>query len=232
LSEGSKASLGSINYHYTRYYNTFHFLEKIIKMNKQLRKIVCIPNIGNDWLRSYLNISLTKETKSKYSVKPLTESVDEFKQSIKDCNPYRFIPINYNINVIGHGSHANIILIDTKSKTVEHFEPHGKRGNKSKLESVSRGYIKTSKNLEKFFKIHFPQYKFISPKEYESNYGLQIKHDIFKGACVSWCILYVHYRILNPDVSLKRLIKYLDKKVTKGFLSRYTRYIEDILKNK
>ena len=33
LSQGTKASLGSIDYHYQKYYNTFAFLEELVKKN-------------------------------------------------------------------------------------------------------------------------------------------------------------------------------------------------------
>ena len=122
--------------------------------------------------------------------------------------------------------------MDTQLMTVEHFEPHGNRGQQSKLNSITRGYMKTSKNLRLFFKQYFPKYKFISPKDYEKQYGLQIKTDLFKGVCVTWCILYIHYRILNPDTPINQLIKHIDKKVTKRFMLRYMKYIEDTLKHK
>ena len=36
----------------------------------------------------------------------------------------------------------------------------------------------------------------------------------------------------NPDIEPKKLISYLDKKATKNFLLRYTKYVEDVLKHK
>ena len=63
-------------------------------------------------------------------------------------------------------------------------------------------------------------------------YGLQARLDAFSGLCVTWAILYMHYRLLNPDIDPKKLISYLDKKATKNFLLRYTKYVEDVLKHK
>jgi hypothetical protein len=233
-SLGSNASVGSIGYNYLGYANTFTFLDKIINKNKKLKNLVCIPNIGEGWMRSFLNISLTNESgKSIYTIQPLNvESIDDFIEAIDKCRSHRFIPINFGINVPGVGGHANMVLFDNKRKTIEHFEPHGNRGKKSELESVSRAYMKTSKNLKRFFIKYYPKYRYISPQEYESKYGLQVKLDLFSGLCVTWCILYVHYRILNPNISLKKLIKYMDSKIKKRFLSKYTRYIEDTVKGK
>ena len=237
VSLGSKASLGNINYHYQKYYNTFAFLKEIIKRNIKLKKLVCIPNIGSGWMQAFMKLNFFKKINflKPYldSVKPVDSFVTnkQFMNEIKKCMTHRLIPINLEIIVPQVGTHANIILIDTK-KTIELFEPHGYRDNKSELESISRGYFKISKNVHKFVKINFPNYKFIPPSKYEPEDGLQARLDAFSGLCVTWSILYLHYRILNPDVPPKNLIHYLDKKIKRKELLRYTRYIEDIVKGK
>jgi hypothetical protein len=50
------------------------------------------------------------------------------------------------------------------------------------------------------------------------------------GFCVTWSILFVHYRILNPDISLNYLMKYLAKKITSKKILQYAKFIEEILK--
>ena len=145
---------------------------------------------------------------------------------------HRLIPINLEIVIPGTGTHSNIILIDTKKKTVELFEPHGARDNESELESISRAYFKVSRNVHKFFKLYFPEYRYIPPNKYEPEEGLQMKLDAFSGLCVTWSILYLHYRILNPDVRPSKLIEYLEYKITRSILLRYTRYVEEVLKGK
>ena len=60
LSEGSKATLGNIDYHYQKYYNTFAFINEIILRNKKLNKQICIPNVGNGWMKSFLKTEFLK----------------------------------------------------------------------------------------------------------------------------------------------------------------------------
>ncbi len=60
VSLGSKASLGNINYHYQKYYNTFAFLKEIIKRNTKLQNLVCIPNVGSDWMQSFMKVHFFK----------------------------------------------------------------------------------------------------------------------------------------------------------------------------
>ena len=238
VSLGSKASLGNINYNYQKYYNTFAFLKEIIKRNTKLQNLVCIPNVGSGWMQSFMKVHFFKNIGSLKphlkSIKPVDSFVskEQFMSEIKKCMSHRLIPINLEIIVPQVGTHANIVLIDTKKKTVELFEPHGGRGNKSELESISRAYFKISKNVHKFVKINLPEYKFIPPSKYEPHEGLQDRIDAFSGLCVTWTILYLHYRVLNPDIPPKNLIQYLEKKIKRKELLRYTRYVEDVLKGK
>ena len=237
LSEGSKASLGSIDYHYQKYYNTFAFLKEIIEKNKGLQKLVCIPNIGSGWMRSFLKVHFfkgAKGSKAMESVKPVDSdnSKSKFVSEIDKCMRHRLVPINLEIIVPGAGTHANVIIIDSHKKTIELFEPHGNRDSESELESISRAYFKVSKNVQRFFSTYLPDYTYIPPSKYEPKDGLQARLDAFSGLCVTWTILYLHYRVLNPDIPPKKLISYLDKKVTKNVLLRYTKYVEDVLKHK
>jgi hypothetical protein len=235
LSQGSKASLGNINYHYQKYYNTFAFLKEIIKRNKKLKKLVCIPMVGKGWMQAFLKVHFFKglSTKSMDSLKPVdsVNSKDKFISEIDKCMKHRIVPINLEIIVPGAGTHANVIIIDSRKKTVELFEPHGNRSNTSELESISRAYYKVSKNVERFFSRYLPDFKYIPPSSYEPKEGLQGRLDAFSGLCVTWSILYLHYRVLNPDVPPKKLVNYLDKKMTKQTLLRYTKYVEGVLKH-
>ena len=237
MSEGSRASLGSINYHYQKYYNTFAFLKEILKSDPSLSKMVCIPDVGEGWMQSFLKVHFFKSTKAGVfldSVKPVDpmDSKETFVEEIQRCMSHRFIPISLEIIVPRVGTHANVLLIDSKLNTVELFEPHGGRNSDSELESISRAYYKINKNIKRFFKQYFPRLKFISPSTYEPTEGLQARLDAFSGLCVTWSIMYLHYRILNPDVSPKKLVEYMEHRVTRPFLLKYTKYVEDTLKHK
>ena len=86
--------------------------------------------------------------------------------------------------------------------------------------------------IHKFVKIYFSDYKYVPPTKYEPSEALQSRIDAFNGLCVTWSILYLHYRILNPDISPKRLTQYIDYNMNTNKLLRYTRYVEDIVKGK
>ena len=238
VSMGSKASIGSIDYYYQKYYNTFAFIKKVINRDDKLNKMVCIPKTGDNWLQAFMKVhfftgidSIKSHLESVKPVDPFV-SKDKFMEELNKCMVKRLVPISLEIVIPGAGTHANVIIIDTKKKTVELFEPHGARSNGSELESISRAYFKVSKNVHKFVRMNLPDFTYIPPSKYEPEDGLQVRYDAFGGLCVTFSILYLHYRILNPDLNPKKLMEYLDKTFTRQKILRYTRYVEDILKGK
>ena len=85
-----------------------------------------------------------------------------------------------------------MIIIDTKKKLIELFEPHGKRNTSTTMDSLVGAYNISDKLIKKYFKKYFPEYKYISPKVNFPSYGLQAKVDAFNGMCVTYCIMYLH----------------------------------------
>lgn len=233
-SLGSKASKGLISYNYQGVINIPIFIKEIISRDTHLQKVTCIPTLGTNWINSALVVKLHKGSSSIPSLKLANSdhSKNKFVREIDKCMSSRLVAINLNIRVVGSGQHANLLIIDTKEKTVELFEPHGARAESSELESVSRAYQKVSKQVRRFFSFYYPELTFIPPSKFEPSDGLQMRIDAFSGLCVTWTILYLHYRILNPDIKPKRLVTYIEKKVTKPFMLRYTRYVEDVIKHK
>ena len=67
------------------------------------------------------------------NVKPVDPevSIDLFNQMIKKCKK-RFVAVSVQLIVEGKpGTHANMLILDTERKTVELFEPHGKRSEQT-----------------------------------------------------------------------------------------------------
>ena len=235
--KGSLETLGNINYHYQKYDNTFKFFDEIMKNNKKVHKILCIPEVGDSWMRSFLRVVLdsdnadTSELMVK-NVEPVdpSVSVEKFNKMVRKCNK-RFIAISVQLIVKGKpGTHANILVIDTKKKQVELFEPHGRRNFSTTMDSLEGAYHISDKLIRKYFKTYFPEYKYISPQTNLPYFGLQAKVDAFNGMCVTYCIMYLHYRVLNPHYSQKYIVKKMKKTVDKSFLLRYAKYVEDMIK--
>ncbi len=235
--KGSLETLGEIDYHYQKYENTFEFFDKLMVKDRSLRKLLCIPSVGDSWMRSFLKVVLDSEdidtselmVKNVEPVDPLV-SVEKFNQMVRKCDK-RFISISVQLIVKGKpGTHANILVIDTKHKIVELFEPHGNRSSETSMDSLPGAYKTSDKLVRKYFKKYFPNYKYVSPTENLPTFGLQAKVDAYSGMCVTWCIMYLHYRLLNPYKTQKQIIRKMKSIVNRPFLLKYAKYVEDTIK--
>ena len=235
VSLGTLATIGDIGYHYQAYDNIYEFFTILKKSNN----LLCFPDEKRDWINSFIRINLDSDNikTSKLSLKNINlrdpnENLKMIFDLVKTCENKgkRFFICTVMLVVPGKpGSHANIVIIDLQEKTIELFEPHGKRTELSTLDSLEGAYHMSDKLLKKMFSKVLPKYKYISPQTYLPTYGLQARIDAYTGLCVTWSIMYVHYRLLNPNMNRKTLVKYMSK-LKKNFLLKYAKYVEETIK--
>lgn len=147
----------------------------------------------------------------------------EIKKGMKQN--YRYICMHIGLR-LKQGGHANIVLYDTKNKVVELFEPHGGR-DKTK---INAHYKDVNHILKKYIEYMFPKYKFIEPKAYMPKV-LQGAIDNYSGSCLSICMMYLHYKLLNPNIPSNIIVNRI-RKNGMIFLNKYMKYIENTIKNK
>jgi hypothetical protein len=216
-NKGTKASSNFVDYDYQRLNNIIRFIHSEMKQRNDIYYFKPLED-------SFIEVNIiTKEIKPSYL--PQTEYIENIKKSVSK----RYIPITVNIQLPTH-SHANVILIDNELKNIEYFEPHGYKKEESTLESIENAVGIKLRLLKLFFSKLLPDYKFINVGDYFKRQGFQMKHDARHGYCVTWSIIYVHYRFLNPSLPINILIKYLYYHITRNKLLRYARYIEKVLK--
>lgn len=226
LSQGSDATEGLIQYHYQYYTNITDYIEYLCDKNKSLLKKICLMN---DPIDCTLLLD-QKDFKKGIQLKYISKS--DFVSFIQECTrdkKVRFIPIILE-TVKKNMNHANIIVIDVRKKQIELFEPHGNRSDDSTLHHIKKSYSKKKSYLKKFFK-EFLDYKFINVVDELKKHTLQARYDSNSGYCITWSLLYFHYKVLNPSVSYKRLIHYIDKKINLDKLLKYAKHVEDTLKS-
>jgi hypothetical protein len=138
------------------------------------------------------------------------------------------------INIqVKDGNHANVALVNNINKTIEYFEPHGHRKNKnSEIEGIKGIYNQKAKLLKDVFNKLLPDHTFLNVTEYNKKTSFQtlLDPDENSGFCVIWCILFIHYRLLNPHILLSRLITHIDKTITTPKLLRYAKFVEETVK--
>lgn len=137
-------------------------------------------------------------------------------------------------------SHANVLIFDTRHKTIERFDPHGgneyidvnlvydsdsnkgygrkdfKFGNDTNLKNKKKSsalfdQFEIDKALFNKFKNVLPNYTYYGTNDTTPYLGPQIKADEFAGLCVTWSCMYMVLRLLNPDLSPAQVtIKMID----------------------
>tara|TARA_B100000683_G_C12339052_1_gene493829 strand:- start:234 stop:752 length:519 start_codon:yes stop_codon:yes gene_type:complete len=136
---------------------------------------------------------------------------------INSCKK-RFIYIIININQDDDISHSTILLIDKKENNMEYFDPE---------------YKKMVKNIPDKLKLFqskfFHDFKLIIVTE-KTNSVFQDKVDAYSGMCVTWCILYVHFRLINSKLSFNVILKEISKYATKDILLKYGKLISRVVK--
>ena len=124
-------------------------------------------------------------------------------------------------------THANIIVIDLIKKTYERFEPYGfdRPQFENKIDKKFKNEIRNITGLYNF--------KYISPTDISPKLGVQSKADAYCGMCVTISMMYLQLRILNPNLSQKKVVEYLlkkDRKELKSTILKYARHVEKTLK--
>ena len=208
------------------------FLNTLLKKYNTIRDGLCLY-YNNPFivqlklpLHGIRNITITSKS---------TLSMDRIFDKIHACSTKdTLIPLFVFLKIEGQEKmHVNVIVIDSKRKQIELFEPHGYSSNKSELEDVTRAYVKISRYLQLFFKKQLPKHRFIRVNKYVKCASFQGRSiDAYEGMCNYWVLLYLHYRVLNPMITSKQIIEYMHTKITKRKLLQYSRFVEKLIKLK
>ena len=89
-------------------------------------------------------------------------------------------------------------------------------------------------HFQDFFKREFPDYTYVPPHKFIMKKGPQGRLSVTgigSGLCMSWCSLYLHYKLLNPEIPSKVIVKRLTQ-LNQTFIRKYLQYVEDVIKGK
>lgn len=231
ISKGPNANSGSIDYHYQHYDNIYNYFY-ITFLNIQQFKILCIPNFILEYNDYVVRTALAYDLKlSKlHMAKKMKSSINKCDKCRKQKKA-RFIFFTFIImpDEKEEITHANIIVIDLIKKTIERFEPFGHTSsNKKILEQIDELF--KNKILGK---LDLDDYSYISPSKISPRLGIQYKADSYNGMCITISMMYLHLRILNPDIKQRKIVNYLlkkSKKKLKEMILKYAKHIEFTLK--
>jgi len=178
----------------------------------------------------------------------VTYPIKNIQKNIEKCKR-RFIGIPLTLTFVKNGkpsAHANLLLIDSINKTIEHFEPQGTIENFD-----PHGTIEYKKQLET--KLHilarFLGYKLLSQhhicpvysfQTYFNNQLSEIGIDDPGGYCEAWVLYYMYERVRNPHIPPLKLTTQLIAKIKtkvgagrfRNFIRQFATYIVNLSKKK
>lgn len=227
IHRGTAASTCAIDYHYQSYETFASFLKIYVTQHPKIASYVYMPKDFSDMM---VELDL-----SSGSVKPVYISEQTMTSYLKEGlrNPkIQLIPVILNLKIPKNPNHANVMVIDKDSHTIELFEPHGARSSASTLGGHVGAYNKKLRHLRSYWKDLLPDFTVVNTVDEVKRTAFQTEKDPVghSGYCVTWSLLYTQYRILNPKVPYYEIIQHIDSKITTRLLLRYARYVEETLK--
>jgi len=226
-SLGPNADPGEIYYGHDKIENINNYI-KILRNELGFNKVMCVTNFSLKYSLNYIIENSIQYNATRDELLIPNELIKDL-QKCKKRFIYIFFSIVWEQRLSGH---ANMLIIDNENKTIERFEPHGHNLSFDRKKQILRGIdSKFDNKLLSYLKLN--KYKYISPIDISPKIGVQLKADAYYGMCVTYSLMYLQLRIMNPDVDQKEIVKYLLKK-TKAELYdivlRYSKYIEEKLK--
>jgi hypothetical protein len=232
-SKGPDEDKGQINYNHMNIHNSFLYFISLITHDNKF-KILCVPDVTvfvNNFNYKSSIVYIVDDNKLILSSK--------LSERIKMCSNrenIRFILMSITLlfktkidseELLGH---ANVGIIDLHKKTFERFEPHGKYTYIEDVVNHKPRNYDFDEIFEKKINKHIglDEYTYIPAKSISPLFGIQSKADAHGGLCVSISMLYLHLRILNPDIPQQKIVNKLIKMERTKLLSLILRYIKHI----
>ena len=180
----------------------------------------------------YLNQTFSKDGFSLILDYPLTINLplENYYQKLGQDYPFKL--------ELSNGSHANIIYINKKSKTIERFEPNGSH------QPAGLNYNPEFLDNLLINKFNKYEYKYFKPTDFLPSIGFQILENIEEGKCKRlgdpngfcgvWCIWWVYHRIKNNKLDNITLVQMLIKNIKlenksfKNLIRNFSYYITEL----
>jgi hypothetical protein len=152
----------------------------------------------------------------------------------------RFIVFPLGFNCSDESGHANYVIYDTKTKSMERFEPHGGQVANDKCINVNIDKLLKELFIDKYGPdIILNYYKPIDylPKigfqTYQDNENKMLKTDP-SGFCAVWSGFFAESRLANPDIDRNELVKRIFNNLKKNeqsltdFIRNHSSFLEDL----
>lgn len=171
---------------------------------------VHLPQKLNDIPGQQRDVSLRWIEEKKGGYISVPEPKQKFWNKFRKCTSKRFVVLPFGYDCIDSG-HANWLLYDKKTKSLERFESYGKINDRkcinnplldSKIESLFKEKLGAGYILNYYKPLSYsPQRNFQTIQE---NEGEDIE---IEGFCSVWSCFWIDMRLSNPDIERDELVK-------------------------
>jgi hypothetical protein len=227
MSKGPNELPGKINYFYQEYRNIYNFFTILVNYYN-FDEILCIPNFVLKHKRYIDTTAIIYFYDTNDLIVPV-KIIEKIKKCMKSDTRFIYFSFIIDKKTENSISHANIVIIDLHKKTIERFEPYGYiRKVNNEIHPID---VIFENKLLKILEL--TDFKYLAPFDISPKIGLQFKADAYGGMCVTFTMLYLQLRIMNPDIIQNELINYLLKKSKKELITlvlRYAKFVEITLK--
>jgi hypothetical protein len=209
---------------------------KVMKYLKKKYKNYCviIPEVKNKKYIEHEDVSLRWiQTKGKEGYFSIPKNYWDLFQK---CQNKRFILFPFGFSCADNQGHANYMIYDRDTRSLERFEPYGKTKRECTNPFNIDAKIKNlfQKNLGKdFIKIYYKPLDFLdsnSIQRKQEDEGEHAESDPTGGFCAAFVSFYAELRMENPNKDRKRVIKLAINSIKENY-SSLTEYIRGYSQN-
>lgn len=167
------------------------------------------------WIISYYS-------PNEYYIHPyLNNIINSYRRDSKKRHAIVFISITFDSTL-----HANILIYDFKTMTVERFEPYGNTTFiHSSLDDILEEELTWNTGLKYLRTRDFLPWAGFQTISDETNL-INKKAGDFGGFCLAWCLWYLETKLKNPDIDSKTLVATLIRKIKKLDI-KFSEYIRN-----
>lgn len=235
LGPGENDSPDSEFFSYTQADLDIKFILSLIRSDESLKNTVCVPDFliclhdpfrieflpKHDKCTGVLPVRAGVIVTGVKTKRPRLWLPEDFHKHLSKCTQ-RFVVFNcglYPHNSNFENGHANALIMDTRHKIIERFDPAGR--------------CNTCSDINILFEHAFPSWKVVQFQEDGIVGGIQQNSDSYSGMCVTFSLYYTLLRLLNPNKSYKQIIGFMmsiDHEIMRQQILRLNKFAINVLK--
>ena len=229
--EGAKYGLG-VDYVGFNLISTIMYLNILAKYENNCAIAEIKTNDNHHAFKTGITLNINMTTCPTYIADKLSRNIEK---CIDRGSEIIIVPLHvrYNESTLGH---ANVLIVRTKFKTVEHFEPNGENGTNEWNEDV---FERVVRDLVNKLNIKNEKYNYLLPKdvcplglqEFESMYNAPSNSKYEgPGFCGVWSLFIMELVLMNPHLTTKQVNDQALDQIPEGSMNDKARYLKEIIR--